>query len=74
MAYSQSFQEAREFVARYELLALVAETDIQREAVQKELKRAKDALNSAFSSSTPAEQDQLIHLQEQLSNKNELGL
>ncbi|MFC0469348.1 DUF3813 domain-containing protein [Halalkalibacter kiskunsagensis] len=74
MEHPQSFQEARESIARYELLALAAETDIQREAVQKELQRAKDTLNSAFATSSPAEQDQLMHFQEQLSNLNELEL
>ncbi|MET3507751.1 DUF3813 domain-containing protein [Halalkalibacter oceani] len=60
------YQEAREAVARAELLALAAETDIQREAVQKEYSRAKQALSSAFANSTPAEQEQLASLQEQL--------
>jgi hypothetical protein len=63
-----SFQEARESVARFELLALAAETQIQREAVLKELQRAKLALHSAFTNSTPAEQDQLIYMQEHLQS------
>ncbi|WP_332689318.1 DUF3813 domain-containing protein [Halalkalibacter lacteus] len=74
MDHPQSFQEARESVARFELLSLAAETDIQREAVQKELQRAKEALHSAFLTSSPAEQDQLMHMQEHLSNMSELDL
>lgn len=65
---NQFYQEAREAVARAELLALAAETDIQREAVQKELHRAKNALSSAFANSTPAEQEQLSEMQTHLQN------
>lgn len=66
MEHYSSFQEARESVARFELLSLVAETEIQQEAVLKELQRAKVALHSAFTQSTPAEQDQLVQMQEHL--------
>ncbi|NEU29705.1 DUF3813 domain-containing protein [bacterium LRH843] len=68
---NQLFQSAREAVARAELLSLAAETDIQREAVQKELQRAKNALSSAFANSTPAEQEQLAAMQEHLHNLND---
>lgn len=64
---NQSFLDARESVARFELLALAAETDAQREAVKKELHRAKIALDSAFTNSSPAEQDQLVYMQDQLN-------
>ncbi|ADC48511.1 MULTISPECIES: DUF3813 domain-containing protein [Alkalihalophilus] len=67
------YQEAREAVARAELLALAAETDIQREAVQKEIQRAKNALNSAFHNSSMAEQEQLGHMQTQLQNITSMG-
>ncbi|MDV2685006.1 DUF3813 domain-containing protein [Alkalihalophilus lindianensis] len=67
------YQEAREAVARAELLALAAETDIQREAVQKEIQRAKNALNSAFHHSSTAEQEQLGQMQSQLHNLTTMG-
>ncbi|ARK31513.1 DUF3813 domain-containing protein [Halalkalibacter krulwichiae] len=62
------FQEARQTIARLELLAFAAETDTQREAVKKELHRAKMILNSAFPYSSPAEQDQIIHMQDLLND------
>jgi hypothetical protein len=65
---SQSYLDVRESIARLELLALAAETKIQHEAVRKELERAKATLNQAFINSSPAEQDQLIHMQEHLSH------
>ncbi|TWI57202.1 DUF3813 domain-containing protein [Halalkalibacter nanhaiisediminis] len=65
---NQLYQEAREAVARAELLSLAAETDIQREAVQKEIQRAKNALSSAFANSSPAEQEQLAEMQDHLQN------
>ncbi|WP_227936790.1 DUF3813 domain-containing protein [Alkalihalobacillus deserti] len=71
---NQHFLEARESVARFELLALAAETDIQHEAVKKELQRAKTALNSAFTSSSPAEQDQIVHMQDQLNQLYDYNL
>ncbi|WP_100373543.1 DUF3813 domain-containing protein [Bacillus sp. FJAT-45037] len=67
------YQQAREAVARAELLAMAAETDIQREAVQREIGRAKNALNSAFHQSTPAEQEQLGEMQSQLHNITSMG-
>ncbi|MFC0557726.1 DUF3813 domain-containing protein [Halalkalibacter alkalisediminis] len=71
---NQYFLDARESVARFELLALAAETDIQREAVKKELQRAKMALDSAFINATPAEQDQLVHMQDQLNQLYDYNL
>ncbi|WP_088103560.1 DUF3813 family protein [Halalkalibacter urbisdiaboli] len=62
------YHQAREAVARAELLSLAAETDIQREAVQKEISRAKTLLSNAFDQLTPAEQDQLMVMQEHLQS------
>ncbi len=71
---NEYFLEARESIARFELLALAAETEIQREAVKKELQRAKNALDDAFTHSSPAEQDRLVQMQDQLSQLYDYNL
>ena len=71
---NQYLLDARESVARFELLALAAETEIQREAVKRELQRAKMALDSAFTHSSPAEQDQLVYMQDQLNQLYDYNL
>lgn len=72
--YNESYQTLREAVARAEILAFAAETDIQREAVQRELTRAQNALHSAFAESSPAEQDQLVYMQTQLQNLSDMSM
>ncbi|GAE25245.1 hypothetical protein JCM9140_1227 [Halalkalibacter wakoensis JCM 9140] len=66
MEHHDFFQDARETVARLELLALAAETETQHQAVLKQYDRAKETLNDAFHFSAPAEQDQIIQMQEHL--------
>ncbi|WP_100404897.1 DUF3813 domain-containing protein [Bacillus solitudinis] len=68
---NELYQQAREAVARAELLSLAAETDIQRQAVQKEIQRARHALQSAFAKSSPAEQDQLAMMEDHLHSIGE---
>ncbi|GAE35406.1 DUF3813 family protein [Halalkalibacter akibai] len=71
---SSSFLDARESVARLELLALAAETDLQHQAVKKELDRAKATLDQAFSQSSPAEQDQIVHMQNHINHLYDYNL
>ncbi len=62
------YQQAREAITKAELLSLTAKTDEQRKALQKEVEKAQNSLLSAFSNSTPAEQEQLAAMQDHLQN------
>ncbi|WP_413379581.1 DUF3813 family protein [Alkalihalobacillus sp. 1P02AB] len=62
-----SYQQAREAVARAELLTIAAETDIQREAANNHLEKAKSALQKAALYATEQEQKQLTLMKSHIS-------